>query len=88
MQPRSIRNFWVKLDVDGKETSVATGPRSKDGGFNLRVYQRTNGGITEALTLAGRADENGELTLYVMSQHVLTVRPLDIGTEMTLKSKR
>ena len=41
--PKNVRNFWIELEVDGRKTKIATGPRSKDGGFKLILKMRENG---------------------------------------------
>lgn len=52
--PRSVRNFWVDLTVDGRESSIGTGPRSKDGGFYMNIYIREDGDISSnALSIVG-----------------------------------
>ena len=61
--PRNVRNFWIELDVDGKKTRIATGPASKDGGFDLTVKMRNEGGIVKALQVNGYACDNGVLVL-------------------------
>ena len=44
---RNVRNFWLELSVDGKQSRVDTGPRAKDGGFDLIVYVREDGDISD-----------------------------------------
>lgn len=64
--PRNVRNFWIELDVDGRKHRIATGPRSRAGGFTMRVLMRENGEISEKeFHLEGfpTEDENG--TPYV-----------------------
>ena len=65
--PRNVRNFWVDLKVDGNQP-VATGPRNKDGGFSLIVFQRTNGDIMRAIEINGRALADGTLSLKVLNK--------------------
>lgn len=61
--PRNVRNFWVELDVhDG--SSISTGPRRADGGFDLTIKQRDQGGIVDSLEVLGR-NINGRLVLVV-----------------------
>lgn len=62
--PRNVRNFWLELDVDGKKTTVATGPVRKDGGFCLTIYQRNAQEVTTAGRLVGFASTGGKLELY------------------------
>ncbi len=49
----ATRNFWVECNIDGRATKLEGGPRSKDGGFNLTIYQRDEGAIKEAITITG-----------------------------------
>jgi len=62
--PRVVRNFYVTARIDGQERLVRGGPRSKDGGLFLTVYQRTEGQIAKALTLICTACD-GTLRLRV-----------------------
>lgn len=61
----AVRNFWVEANIDGRKTKLAGGPRSKNGGFSLTVFQRSQGSITRALIIDGFANEDGELNLSV-----------------------
>ena len=63
--PMNVRNFWIDVDVDGKKSPIETGPRSENGGFQLRVLQRDNGLISEPVTISGKADNQGNLVLEV-----------------------
>jgi hypothetical protein len=38
-----VRNFWLSAEIDGRKTSLDGGPRSKDGGMNLVIYQNHAG---------------------------------------------
>lgn len=68
--PRNVRNFWIELEVDGRETKVACGPARKDGGFYMTVKMRDGGEITKALFIEGKADDDGNLTLIADSNSV------------------
>lgn len=63
--PRNVRNFWIELDVDGKKTKVATGPRSKDGGFTAKILMRENGSISERKVKITGYEREGVLTVAV-----------------------
>lgn len=54
---RAVRNWWIDIDIDGRQTRLEGGPQSKFGGFSLRIYQRDNGEITQAASIRGRAPE-------------------------------
>jgi len=66
--PRNVRNFWIELEVDGRKQRIATGPRSKDGGFSLTVKMRDQGEIITALGVEGFACSDNTLVLRA-SQH-------------------
>ena len=61
--PRNVRNFWITVEVDGRLHKVETGPRAKDGGFVVRIYQRGAPDACNApvLTVQGKALDNGNL---------------------------
>ncbi len=63
--PRNVRNFWIDGSIDGRDSRLTGGPRSKTGGFSLTGFQRDNGSVSRALIVDGFANENGELTLSV-----------------------
>ena len=65
--PRIVRNFWLTLDVDGKKTKVAAGPRSAGGGFSCTIQMRSDGDICDdVLIIRGSRDHtNGLLHLEV-----------------------
>ena len=60
----AVRNFWLKADVDGRATTASCGPVSKDGGMDIRLYQRENGNSVPVLTVLCRED-NGKLKTTV-----------------------
>lgn len=45
--PRNVRNFWIEANIDGRTSKVATGPASKDGGFDLEILFRELGTISK-----------------------------------------
>lgn len=51
----SVRNFWVDADVDGRLTNLGGGPRARDGGMEVVVYQREDGQIKTAFKIICRA---------------------------------
>ena len=59
-----VRNWWLNADIDGRENPLTGGPRSKDGGFELSIKQRSNNLVTTPLVVEGEA-EDGILTLRV-----------------------
>lgn len=63
--PRNVRNFWVRVNVDGKKTPVATGPRRRDGGFSCNIQMRSDGDIhPDEVTVEGK-NNGGLLVLKV-----------------------
>lgn len=83
--PRSVRNFWIELNVDGRTSRVETGPVSKDGGFSLSILVRNEGSILEKhMEVQGRAMMNGDL---VVTAAVVRDRQT-VGKELVLKSRR
>ena len=63
--PRVVRNFWLEADVDGRRSLVTGGPRGKDGGITLRIYQRSGGEVRTALRVECHACRDGTLCLDV-----------------------
>lgn len=60
----SVRNFWAEVDVDGYSTLLKGGPRTKEGGMDITLYQRNHGGIETAVRIFCR-EQNEELTTEV-----------------------
>jgi hypothetical protein len=64
--PRNVRNFWIELQVDGRKETIATGPRSADGGFYLRVHVRSNGAVKpNVISMVGRVTDEGKIRLSI-----------------------
>jgi hypothetical protein len=61
--PRNVRNFWIEGRVDGKAKSVGFGPIGKDGGFDLSISVRNDGGIERAFFVRGFVNKNGDLRI-------------------------
>jgi len=59
----ALRNFWIEAQVDGRETPITGGPRSKDGGFEMAIFIRSNGESEEGLRIRGVVEEDGTLVL-------------------------
>ena len=60
----AVRNFWIEADIDGRKTMLAGGPREKDGGLTVNLFQRSEGDIQKAVSIEC-FEENGELFTYV-----------------------
>jgi hypothetical protein len=63
--PRCVRNFWLEARIDGRQTWLSGGPRARDGGLYLTLYQRSSGVVEAALRVNCRADSNGGLLVNV-----------------------
>ncbi len=67
----AVRNFWADLDVDGYQNMVGGGPRRKDGGMEVTVYQREDGRIETACRVICRSYGNTLTTeVYVRGKQV------------------
>lgn len=47
----AVRNFYVEAHIDGRETTLGGGPKNKQGEMCVRIYQRDDGAISEALMI-------------------------------------
>jgi hypothetical protein len=63
--PRAVRNFFVKARVDGRDSLIQGGPRKKNGGLHLTLYQRSDGRIATALEIICTACSDGTLRIRV-----------------------
>ena len=60
--PKHVRNFWVELSTDARSKPVASGPRSKDGGFHLKILMRENGEVSpKEIMIVGQCMSDGTL---------------------------
>jgi len=59
----AVRNWWIEADIDGRQTSLEGGPRNREGGFSLRIYQRDEGSIRNAGYIRGMVNRDGMLVL-------------------------
>jgi len=66
----SVRNFYAKIKVDGRETNVGVGPRGKDGGMGIELYQRDYGEISHVLTIYCHFNSDGLLITEVVPSQV------------------
>jgi len=62
------RNWWLELDVDGRKHTVTGGPRAKDGGFSLQIFQRSDGASKKVLSVEGFVSESERLILDVSDE--------------------
>ena len=75
--PRVVRNFWVAGEVDGRRTRIRGGPRRRDGGVSLTLYQRADGEVATALKVHCIACADGTLCLEVEPVLPFTFVPRD-----------
>lgn len=79
--PRNVRNFWIEVEIDGRTTKLAGGPRSKDGGFTLRIKQRSKGDIITPVHIEGKADIRQLRTIVQITQPDDSIQRKAILTE-------
>lgn len=60
----ALRNFWIDSRIDGRNTILSGGPRSKDGGMHINVLQRKDGKKVKAVEV-NCYEENGQLITCV-----------------------
>lgn len=84
--PRTVRNFWVQGQVDGRRSQISGGPRARDGGLALTLYQRRKGAVETALRVNCSASTDGTLTLEVEPALPFTVSRS--GGRLKIKTKR
>lgn len=47
----AVRNFYVEANIDGRKTPLGGGPVSKTGEMIVRLYQRNEGALTDAILI-------------------------------------
>lgn len=62
---RVVRNFWINARIDGRNTNLSGGPRSKGGAFEQTIYQRSDGSVTVAAQIDAYAMTDGTLVLRI-----------------------
>ena len=60
----AVRNFYVDADIDGRETILGGGPRNKQGGMTVKIFQRVEGGISHPIKIVC-TERGGELTTEI-----------------------
>ena len=43
--PRCVRNFWLDARIDGRTNPLSSGPKGRDGGFQLAILSRDRGEV-------------------------------------------
>lgn len=67
----AVRNFYVEANIDGRQTTLGGGPASKTGEMTVRLYQRDNGEITDALLIECKERDGNLITEVYDSNHNL-----------------
>lgn len=64
---RNVRNFWVEVDHNTIQRPVATGPRNAEGGIDITLYNRKEGGVDydNILEIRGRVKHDGSLVVTI-----------------------
>ena len=76
-----MNNFHVTGKIDGRKTPISFGPRGKDGGFTLKIYQRSKGEKVVAFEIWGRVDSQGNIVLTVDPNRSLNSKGLEFWNE-------
>ncbi len=83
----AVRNWWVEVEIDGRITKLAGGPRAKDGEFTLTIRQRNRGQLSEVLVVDGRVTKDDELQIWVSPRLIADAVP-GRPQEFTVTTKR
>lgn len=67
----AVRNFYVEANIDGRQTTLGGGPKSKTGEMTVRLYQRDNGGIADALLIECKERDGVLITEVYDKNHLL-----------------
>lgn len=59
----AVRNFWIDAEIDGRKTELCGGPRAKDGGMEITVYQRNKGQIEKGVRICSNKIGNDLVTV-------------------------
>ena len=67
----AVRNFYVEANIDGRETLLGGGPRANTGEMTVRIYQRNEGNVTDALLIECREKDGTLITEVYDKNHNL-----------------
>ena len=67
----AVRNFYVEANIDGRATTLGGGPKAKTGEMTVRLYQRDEGSITDALLIECHENEGVLITKVYDKNHNL-----------------
>ena len=65
-----MRNFYMESQVDGRKTLITGGPRTKDGGMVITLYQKEKGESVEILDVISSVLPNGKLKTVIWMKGV------------------
>lgn len=57
----SMRNFWIEMKIDGRKTTVKTGPKGKKGGFIVEFFVKQEGKSYLLYTVKGFVQKDDTL---------------------------
>ena len=63
-----MRNFYMKSMIDGRKTPITGGPRHKDGGMYITLYQKEKGESVEILSVLSTVLPNGKLKTVIRAR--------------------
>lgn len=72
-RPKNLRNWWIRAEVDDRQTPLEFGPAEKDGGFTLGIHQRDKGRSTLVATIVGYVKGDGSLELKITGRESNTL---------------
>ena len=62
----ALRNFWLEASIDGRKSDLAGGPRNKEGGMEINLYQREHGESKTAMQVTCKADGDKLVTRVML----------------------
>ena len=65
----AVRNFWVEANINGYKSKVQGGPRRKEDGMEVTIYQRDNGEISTAFQVNCKVTPSGNLITSVFDEN-------------------
>ncbi len=73
-----MRNFWFDAVVDGKKSSLSSGPRGKDQGMQLSIRQISKGESLLTVSIRCYKNPDGKLVTRI---ETLGQPPMEVVTE-------
>jgi hypothetical protein len=58
----------MEANVDGRESTIGTGPRNKEGGLQIELYQRDDGGVMDSVRIDCWVNEDKSIFLRIIDQ--------------------